>query len=168
MLESAPLVHDWRASAAEMLERFFGDDEGAKCAVAANVAYYADDARNLAWPFFAVAQGGLPQVGRRVHQGRLARAVDEARQGRHGRGRVGPARPRGDGRRPRRLGPPSAVRHVDARSKDDEQRVEAKQVLANCAPHVLAPMLPDAERAKIDEAYGGRPLSTRCSPPISG
>ena len=32
-------------------------------------------------------------------------------------------------------------------------------MFANCAPHVLAPMLPDAERAKIEGLYLGRPLS---------
>jgi len=46
------------------------------------------------------------------------------------------------------------------RSKADEQRVGARQILANCAPHVLAPMLPETERAKLDEAYAARPLST--------
>ena len=54
---------------------------------------------------------------------------------------------------------PTAVRHVDFKTQSDEQRVEARQVLANCAPNVLARMLPDAERAKIEEAYGARPLS---------
>ena len=50
--------------------------------------------------------------------------------------------------------------HLDARSKDDERRAETKQVLANCAPQVLARMLPQAERETFDEAYNGRPLST--------
>ena len=51
-------------------------------------------------------------------------------------------------------GHPAFVRHVDSRTKADEQRIAVKQVFANCAPHVLARMLPDAERAKIERAYG--------------
>jgi all-trans-retinol 13,14-reductase len=57
-------------------------------------------------------------------------------------------------------GRPAFVRHVDARSKADEERIGAKQVFANCAPHVLMPMLPPAERAAIERAYAGRALST--------
>ena len=53
----------------------------------------------------------------------------------------------------------AAVRHVNSKTRGDEQRIEAKQVLANCAPNVLARMLPNAERAKIEDAYGARPLS---------
>ena len=57
-------------------------------------------------------------------------------------------------------GRPAHVRHVDSRSREDEQRVAVKQVLANCAPHVLAHMLPTDERALIERAYAGRALST--------
>ncbi len=154
-----PLAHDWRASAAQMLDGFFGSDEAAKCAVGGNIGYYADDARNLAWPFFAVAQAGFLKSGgvfvkggSRVLSMKLAKVVMKAGGsvllGRDASGVDLDA-----------SGRPACVRHVDSRSRGDEQRIEAKQVLANCAPNVLAKMLPDAERVKIEEAYGARPLS---------
>jgi phytoene dehydrogenase-like protein len=154
-----PLARDWRASSAEMLERFFGDDERAKCVVGATVGYYADDPSRLAWPFFAMAQasyfksgGVFIKGGSRVLSMKLAKVVMKAGGsvllGRDASGVDIDA-----------SGYPAAVRHVDPKTKGDEQRVESKQVLANCAPHVLARMLPDAERAKVEEAYVGKPLS---------
>ncbi len=154
-----PLARDWRASTADMLERFFGSDEAAKCAVGATIGYYADDANNLAWPFFAVAQAGFFKSGgvfikggSRVLSMKLAKVVNQA-GGSVLLGRDASAVEFDAS------GHPAAVRHVDAKTNGDEQRVEARQVFANCAPHVLAGMLPDAERAKIEETYGARPLS---------
>ena len=159
--KSRGLIHDWRSSTAEILQRCLGDDEAAKFAIAAN--------HRLLWRRSAASGMALlrrrarrvPQVGRRVHQGRLARSVDEARQGRDEAGRLGSARPRSGRRRLRWI---AAVQLLSAtrtpRTKEDEQRVGAKQVFANCAPHVLAHMLPDAERAKIEHAYLGQALST--------
>jgi all-trans-retinol 13,14-reductase len=63
LLESRGLVHDWRASTAEVLQRHLGEDEAAKFAVAANLGYYADDPRRLAWPYFVLAQGGYLKAG---------------------------------------------------------------------------------------------------------
>jgi phytoene dehydrogenase-like protein len=154
-----PLARDWRASTADMFERFFGHDEAAKCAVGATIGYYADDAHNLAWPFFAVAQAGFLKSGgvfvkggSRVLSMKLAKIVSQAGGsvllGRDASGVEFDA-----------SGHPAAVRHVDAKTKGDEQRIGARQVFANCAPHALAKMLPEAERATIEEAYGARPLS---------
>ncbi len=77
-----PLIRDWRASTADMLQRFLGDDEAAKFAIAGNIGYYADDPRRLAWPFFAMAQAGFLKAGGRFIKGgsrvltmKLARAV---------------------------------------------------------------------------------------------
>ncbi len=160
LLESRGLVHDWRASTAEILQRHLRDDEPAKFAIAANVGYYSDDPDRLAWPIFAIAQGGYLKAGGRYIKGgsrvlsmKLAKVV--MAQGGSvllGREAVGIDF---DG-----AGHPAFVRHTDARRKEGEERVGARQVFANCAPHVLAPMLPDAERARIEEAYGKRPLST--------
>ena len=156
-----PLARDWRASTADMLERFFGADDAAKCAVGATIGYYADDAHNLAWPFFAIAQAGFLKSGgvfvkggSRVLSMKLAKIVSQAG------GSVLLGRDT-HLRRSSSTGPaiPAAVRHVEAKTRGGEQRIETGQVLANCAPHVLAAMLPDAERAKIDEAYGEWPLS---------
>jgi all-trans-retinol 13,14-reductase len=69
LLESRGLIHDWRASTAEVLERHFGDDEAAKFAIAANLGYYADDPDRLAWPVFAMAQGGYLKAGGRYIKG---------------------------------------------------------------------------------------------------
>ncbi len=154
-----PLARDWRASTADMLARFFGADEAAKCVVGATIGYYADDAHNLAWPFFAVAQssflksgGVFAKGGSRVLSMKLAKVVSQAGGtvllGRDASAVVFDS-----------SGHPTAVRHVDVKTKSEEHRVEARQVLANCAPHVFAGMLPDAERAKIEETYGERPLS---------
>jgi all-trans-retinol 13,14-reductase len=154
------LVRDWRASAADILQRFLGDDEAAKFAVAGNLGYYADDPRRLAWPFFAVAQGGFLKSGGCFIKGgsrtlsmKLARVVAKA-GGSILLGREASALDfDGSGR-------PAFVRHVEQRTKADEQRVAARQVLANCAPHVLASMLPPAEKTVIERAYAGRALST--------
>ena len=154
-----PIARDWRASTAQMLERFFGGDEAAKCAIGATIGYYADDGRNLAWPFFAVAQAGFfksggvfVKGGSRVLSMKLAKVVAKAGGsvllGRDASGVEVDA-----------SGHAAAVRHVDAKTKGDEQRIAAKQVFANCAPHVLARMLPDAGRAQIEAAYGARKLS---------
>jgi len=159
-MELRPLVRDWRASTADILQRFLGDDEAAKFAIAGNVGYYADDPRHLAWPFFAMAQGGFLKSGGRFIKGgsrvlsmKLAKAVTKA-GGSVLLGRDASGVDFGSS------GHPAFVRHVEQRTKTDEQRLGAKQVLANCAPHVLAHMLPDAERTKIERAYIGRPLST--------
>jgi phytoene dehydrogenase-like protein len=131
------LVHHWRASAADILQRFLGHDEAAKFAVAGNLGYYADDPRHMAWPFFAMAQGGFLKAGGSVLLGRDVAGIDFDGGGR-----------------------PAHVRHVDSRTREGEQLVAVKQVLANCAPHVLAHMLPTAERALLERAYTGRALST--------
>ena len=150
---------DWRASTAEIFDRDLGRDEAAKYAIGANIGYYTDDARQLAWPWFALAQGGYLKGGgwyikggSRVLSMKLAKVVTSA----GGKVLLGRDAKRigldGSGR-------PAFVVHVDSKTKADEQSVEASQVFANCAPQVLAPMLPDAERAKIEQIYVGRPLS---------
>ncbi len=159
LFEARGLVGDWRASTADVFERNLGADEAAKYAIGANLGYYADNPRRLAWPYFAIAQGGFLKAGGRFIKGgsrvlsvKLAKVVTAAGGkvllGREAEG-IGL-----DG-----SGHPAFVTHVDPKTKEDEQRVEARQVFANCAPHVLAPMLPDAERAKIEGIYLGRPLS---------
>jgi phytoene dehydrogenase-like protein len=158
--ELRELVRDWRLSVDEILTRYLGDDEGAKFALAGNIGYYADDPRRLAWPFFAMAQGGFLKAGGVYVKGgshvlsmRLAKVV------RNGRGTVLTGREavgvelNGDGT-------PAAVRHVETRDRSNEDRIAARQVFANCAPHVLAAMLPEPARGACERAYGGMPLST--------
>jgi phytoene dehydrogenase-like protein len=142
-----------------MLQRFLADDEAAKFAVAANIAYYADDPRRMAWPFFAMAQGGFLKSGGVFVRGgsrtlsmKLARIVMKAGGSvLLGREAVGVDLDS--------QGRPAFVRHADAKNRAAQERVGASQVLANCAPSTLAAMLPESARGALERAYGGRALS---------
>ena len=58
-------------------------------------------------------------------------------------------------------GRPAFVRHADPKTRQASERVGAKLVFANCAPPMLAAMLPDERAARrLERAYGGRALST--------
>ncbi len=159
LLTSRRLARDWRASAADMLNRFFGDDEAAKTAIGATVGYYSDNADRLAWPFFAIAQAGFHKSGgvfakggSRVLSMKLAKVVSRAGGSvLLGREAVG-VDLAADGR-------PAAVRHVDSRTGQDTARVETRRIFANCAPHVLAHMLPAVAATKFAAAYEAAPLS---------
>jgi phytoene dehydrogenase-like protein len=159
-IELRGLIRDWRLSLDDILQRYLGDDEGAKFALAGNIAYYADDPRNLAWPFFAVAQGGyLKAGGVFVRGGSHVLSTKLAKLVRSAGGSVLTGREaiaielNGDGT-------PGAVRHADAREKTAEERIETRQVFANCAPGTLAAMLPEPARRSCNRAYDGMPLST--------
>jgi phytoene dehydrogenase-like protein len=154
------LVRHWRLSVDEMLQRYLGDDEGAKFALASNLLYYADDPRRLSWPFFVMAQGGFLRSGGVYVKGgshvlsmKLAKLVRNA-GGTVLTGREAVAIELVGG------GTPAAVSHVDVRDRSAEDRVACRQVLANCAPHVLAAMLPEPARSACGRAYGLVPLST--------
>ena len=153
------LARDWRASTADVLQRFLGGDEAAKFAIAGNIGYYADDPRRLAWPFFAMAQGGFLKAGGRFIKGgsrvltmKLAKVVTKSG-----------ARCCSAARLRRLISTVPVIRHSCGTStsttKADEHRLRAKQVFANCAPHVLARMLPPEERAAIERAYIDQALS---------
>jgi phytoene dehydrogenase-like protein len=159
-IELRSLVANWRMSLDESLQRTLGDDEAAKCALAGNLAYYADDPRTLSWPFFAIAQGGYLDAGgvyvkggSRALSAKLARIVIRAggvvKLGRE----VTEVQIDGDGR-------PHAIVHVDARDRSGAERLAVRQVFANCAPDALAAMLPEPERGRLQETYAGRALST--------
>ena len=153
------LARDWRVSLDEMLQRFLADHEAAKFAVAANIAYYGDDPRRMAWPYFAMAQGGFLKSGGVFVRGgsralsmKLAKAVTKAGGSvLLGREAVGVDL---DGQ-----GRPAFVRHVDPKNRAADERVGASQVFANCAPSTLAAMLPESARGSLERAYGGRALS---------
>jgi phytoene dehydrogenase-like protein len=159
-LKLRPIIADWRASLDDVLSRQLGSSEAVKFALAANLSYYADDAKKLWWLFFAVAQGGYVASGGTYIKGgsrtlsmKLAKVVTKAggvvRLGREAAAiEVGT-----DGR-------PAFVRHVDAKSRGHEERIGTKTVLANCAPSVLTAMLSEPVRGKFQEAYGSLALST--------
>ncbi len=153
------LIRDWRASADAMLQRFLADDEAAKFAVAANLAYYADDPQRMAWPFFAMAQGGfLKSGGVFVKGGSRALSMKLAKVAMKAGGSVLLGR-EAVGVDFDAQGRPAYVRHVDPKNRAMEERVGATQVFANCAPSTLAAMLPERERGALERAYGARPLS---------
>jgi phytoene dehydrogenase-like protein len=159
-LKLRPAIADWRSSLDDVLARHLGDNDAVKFALAGNLAYYADDPKKLWWLFFAVAQGGylasggtyikggscnlslklakvVTNAGGIVQLGREAVAVDADRDGRA-----------------------ACVRHVDAKSRGQEERLGAGLVLANCAPSVLGGMLSEPMRGRFQEVYGGREPST--------
>jgi all-trans-retinol 13,14-reductase len=159
-LELRELVRDWRLSVDEILERYLGDDEGAKFAIAANIGYYADDPRRLAWPLFAMAQGGFLKAGGvYVKGGSHVLSMKLAKVVRNGGGTVLTGREaigvelNGDGT-------PAAVRHVETRGRANKDCIATRKIIANCAPHVLAAMLPEPARSVCERAYGEMPLST--------
>jgi len=157
--EMRELVRHGRFSVDEMLQRYLGDDEGAKFALAGNLSYYADDPRRLSWPFFVMAQGGFLRSGGVYVKGgshvlsmKLAKVVRNA-GGTVLTGREALAIELGGG------GAPVAVSQIDVRDRAAEDRIPCRQILANCAPHVLAAMLPEPARSACARAYGGVPLS---------
>ena len=149
---SWPMVRDWRRSLDEALERDLGDCEGAKCALAANLAYYADDPRKTWWIFFAVAQGGYFGSGGVYIRGgstRLSRAL--AKIVKQSGGDVFLGRKAtdididNDGR-------PAGVRHSGPNGEAAD-RLATQSVLAGCAPSMLAELLPETQRESFLAPY---------------
>lgn len=153
-----PLVRSLRASLSDVMASYFGDHEAIKLALAANLAYYADDPERLWWLAYAVAQGGYFVGGGHYIQGgsgtlsatlvaRIRAQGGEALTGRtvfelvlDADGAIG------------------AVRHR-SRSGTDEATVEAPVVFANAAPHAVEPMLPAGERDRFMAPFRHRTLS---------
>lgn len=153
-----PVVTGWNKSLAQVLERDLGGDEGAKCAIAGNLPYYGNDPSRLWWLYYAIAQGGYIAAGGTFVKGgsmrlavKLARVIREA-GGDVLRGRrVTSVVPPADGK-------PAVVVH---QGKQDEgsERLSARAVAANCAPHALAAMLQETDAVRLMERYEGMPLS---------
>ena len=156
--ELRPLARDWRASAGDMLERFFGADEAAKCALGGTIAYYADEARNLAWPFFAVAQAGFfksggvfVKGGSRVLSMKLAKVVSKA----GGRFCSGATRAASRSKRPTMRPPCVTSSEVEGRRAAHPYEAGVRQLRAARA----RPNVAGRRTGKIEAAYGARPLS---------
>lgn len=158
--EVAPAAAGWQNSLDDIFTRDFAGAEALKCALGANLAYYGDDPRKLWWIFYALAQGGYIASGGAYIKGgsrqlslKLAKCITRTggvvRMGRL----VTQIETDADG-------DAIAVRHVARRAGDNEERVEARVVMANCAPAVAAAMMDAPARAKMEDAFGGRPLST--------
>ncbi|MEI9901266.1 MAG: FAD-dependent oxidoreductase [Hyphomicrobium sp.] len=158
LLKVMPVASGWRRSLSERLATAFGDDEGAKCALAANLLYWHDDPDALWWVQFAVAQGAYIGSGGRYVRGgsqRLSNALARAFKAAGGELLL------------RRnvseilldaAGLPIGVAHE---RKDGGERVEARArvVVGNAAPSVMAGMLPEPARQRFYAPYAAQPLS---------
>jgi phytoene dehydrogenase-like protein len=154
----APLLPGWRLSLAERLQRAFGDDEAAKCALAANMLYWHDDPDTLWWVLFAVAQGGYLASGSRYIQGgsqRLSNALARALKTAGGelllrRAATGILLD-GTGR----------LAGVVHERKEGGEPIEARApvIIGNAAPMHIASMLPSPARDRFSASFAGRPLS---------
>lgn len=153
-----PVVTGWRRSVSDQLARTFGDDEAAKCAVAANLLYWHDDPDALWWVLFAVAQGGYIGSGGRFIQGgsqRLSNAIAKAMRNAGGELllRRTVTEILFDAR-----GQPVGVVHE---SKQGGDRVEAHApvIISGAAPSHMVGMLPPEKRDTFFAPYAATPLS---------
>ena len=158
--EIEPAAAVWGASLAEIMERDFAGAEALKCALGANLTYFGDDPRRMWHIFYALAQGAYIASGGVYIKGgsrqlslKLAKCITKA----GGSVLLG-----------RRVvaietdaeGDVTGLRHVARKSGEDEQRIAARVILAGCAPSVAAEMLAPPAKKRMEEAFGGRELST--------
>lgn len=155
---SSPMADGQDISLAHKLDELFGDDEAVKCALAANLSYLHDDPATLSWSAFATVQGALLQSGGRYVQGgsqrlssALARAIMRAGGEVLLRRVAGAIALDGDGAA-------CGLTHT-ARDGSDPQRVEARCVIGNAAPAVLAELLPPQAAARLTARYAAQPRS---------
>ena len=152
--ESWPIARDWQLSLDDAFQRDLGNCEGAKCALAANLAYYADDPRKTWWLFFAVAQGGYFGSGGVFIRGgstRLSRALAKVVKQSGGDvllGRTATAVELDN------AGRPAGVHHAGPNGEASD-RLATQTVLAGCAPSMLAELLPEAKRDTLLAPYRG-------------
>ncbi|MDH4983690.1 FAD-dependent oxidoreductase [Hyphomicrobium sp. D-2] len=153
-----PAVTGWRRSLSQQLQRTLGDNEAAKCAVAANMLFWHDDPDSLWWILFALAQGGNIATGIRFVQGgsqRLSNALAKSMRGAGGQLLL------------RRTvtqilfdesGAPVGVVH-EGKQGGDPVEVRAPIVVSGIAPSIMAPMLPNGTRERFMAPYASSPLS---------
>lgn len=158
--ELEPAAANWQSTLADVFERDFAGCEGLKCALGANLAYFGDDPAKMWHIYFALAQGANIASGGAYIKGgsrqlslKLAKAITKAggvvRLGRL----VNAIETDADGN-------VAAIRHVARKSGEDEERIVAKVVMANCAPTVAAALMADPARRRMIDEFGGRELST--------
>lgn len=153
-----PVVRNAKHSLASFLDEAFGTDEGAKLAVAANLAYLDNDPARLWFLFFAMVQASYLTGGGHYLQGGSQTLTDAL---------LDVVCSAGGTTRAQRtatailLDDAGRVGGVEHRGPDGSSEVDhAPVVFGNAAPHVLADMLPAAARDKLVETYRGRELST--------
>jgi len=149
------LARNRKATVAEVMDRYFGDEEALKLALAPNMSYFTDDPARLWFPGFAVAQASYLSGGAHYIRGgsaELAKALVAIIKGQGGAARAG--------RMVTRIlsenGKASGVVH-EGDGVTEEAR--APLIFGNAAPQVLAEMLPESERGDFEARYAGRLLS---------
>jgi len=154
-----PVLRDWHSSVSEVLDRYFGDNEAIKIALAANLIYWSDDPDQMWWLFYAIAQGAFLQGGGNYIKGGSQvlsdRLVDRIRE-RDGEALAGQTAIDillGE------QGEISAVRYRP-RAGGADSVAHAPVVFANASPHAIADMLPTTERDSFMAPYRSKPLST--------
>ena len=153
-----PVLRDMRSSVSRVLERYFGDNEALKIALAANLPYYSDDPDQMWWLAYAIAQGGFFCTGGSYLKGgsqtlsdRLVDIIgEEGGKTLSGRTAVGIVLDE--------QGAISMVRHRP-RGGGEETTSHAPVVFANASPHAVASMLPASERERFMAPYADMPLS---------
>jgi phytoene dehydrogenase-like protein len=152
------VVRDMRSSVSTVLQRYFGDNEAIKFALAPNLLYYSDDPDQMWWLLYAVAQGGFFHGGGNYIKGGSQvlsnQLVDRIRA-------EGGEALSGQTVSEILLGGHGEVSGVKYRSRGggDDQTAHASVVFANAAPHAIEGMLPPAERDRFMAPYRDKPLS---------
>lgn len=158
LIKVLPLLRTWRLSLAERLQQALGDNEAAKCALAANILYWHDDPAKLWWGLFAIAQGGYLASGGRYIEGgsqRLSNMLAKSMRASGGElllsRLVTEILLDDDGR-------PVGVVHEPRKGGE---RVEARApiVISNAAPSHVAGMLAEPVRKRFAAPYAEQPLS---------
>lgn len=153
-----PVARGWRLSLAQRLDRAFGEDETAKCAVAANMLYWHDDPDTLWWVLFAVAQGGYLASGGRYVQGGSQRLSNALAKSFRSAGGELLLRRTVTGILLDNAGRPAGVIHE---RKEGGERAEARApvIVSNAAPAHVKEMLNESAGAHFFAPYRASPLS---------
>ena len=154
-----PVLRDWRASVSEVLERYFGDNEAIKIALAANLIYWSDDPDRMWWLFYVLAQGAFIQGGGHYIKGGSQvlsdRLVDRIREA---GGEALTSQTAVEILAGEQAGV-SGVRYRP-RAGGEDTVSRAPVVFANASPHAVENMLPATARDSFMAPYRDRPLST--------
>ena len=152
-----PLIRHGRASVSEAFQHLFCADEAVKAVLAGNLAYYHDDPSRMRFLHFAIPQASFLLGGGHYVRGGSQALADRLVSLIRAAGGVAEA-----GREAGALimtgERVTGVRH-SARGGGDSWVDSAPVVFGNAAPHRLAEMLPEGQRAIFLAPYQGRPVS---------
>jgi len=153
-----PVLSDWQCTVSKGLERYFGENEAIKIALAANLIYWSDDPDRMWWLFYVLAQGMYIQGGGYYIKGGSQVLSDcLVNRIREGGGKA----LSGQTAVEILLGEQGQVSGVQYRPQAGGAGsvVHAPVVFANASPHTIENMLPEEVRDSFMAPYRGRPLS---------